>query len=73
MDGNSEGTPEGAFVGFVLGLIETDGAFDGKLVSGAFDGKLVGIKLGSSDGISEEIDSLDGLLLGSKLGSIETD
>ena len=73
MDGNSEGTSEGAFVGFTLGLIETDGAFDGKLVSGAFDGNLVGIKLGSSDGISEEIDKSDGLLLGSELGSIETD
>ena len=73
MDGSLKGTSEGAFVGFVLGLTERDGVFDGKLVSGAFDGKLVGIKLGSSDGISEEIDSLDGLLLGSKLGSIETD
>ena len=73
MDGSLEGTSEGAFVGFVLGLTERDGVFDGKLVRGAFDGKLVGIKLGSSDGISEEINSLDGLLLGSKLGSIETD
>ena len=55
MDGNSEGTSEGVFVGFTLGLIETDGVFDGKLVSGAFDGNLVGIKLGSSDGISEAV------------------